>query len=157
MKRITLFTALFISFLLFATNCNTAKQNEKNEKCITFIQARNYFANANVDSTTYYIVTTEEDFMKKFGMATAMGTNGKPTEIDFSKQIAIAIISPETYYDTQITATKLKKASDKSTTTLEYTKTVGSEKRSYSILPIELIFVDKNIGTDIQFKDVTNQ
>ena len=73
-------------------------------------------------------------------MATAMGKDGKPTAIDFSKQFVIAIILPITEIETEINPVKVEENGD----SLLYSYEVKTgEKQSYSIQPVSIIILDK--------------
>ena len=52
---------------------------------IAFEIAKNYFFKNNQEIPSSPKITTAEEFGKLFGMATTMGEDGKPTEIDFTK------------------------------------------------------------------------
>ena len=107
---------------------------------VTFKVAKNYFFNNGQTIPSSPKVTTAEDFGKLFGMATTMGKDGKPTEIDFTKQFVLAIVLPVTDYATEINPLKVEEKGD----SLFYTYDVKQgEKQAYSIQPMSLIILDK--------------
>ena len=71
---------------------------------IAFEVAKNYFFKNNQEIPSSPKITTAEEFGKLFGMATTMGEDGKPTEIDFTKQFVLAIVLPVTNLATEITS-----------------------------------------------------
>ena len=85
-------------------------------------------------------ITTAEEFSKLFGMATTMGNDGKPTEIDFTKQFVLATVLPVTNLATEITPDRLEEKGD--TLFYFYDAKVG-EAQSYSTQPVSLIILDK--------------
>lgn len=128
--------------------CGSAKE-KKNESVTTVEQtsgiaytvANRYFLKNTVKEIPSPKITTQEEFDSLFGMATVMGPDGRPTEIDFSKQYVIAVSKPETDIDTELAPVGLQKnaAGD---VVFTYKVTTG-EKRSYTIVPCLIIIVDK--------------
>mgnify|MGYP006878108711 CR=1 FL=1 len=112
-------SVMILSVSLFGA-CQTNQKKEQNieapvkeintpdRKEIHFIVADRYFVNNTVKSIDNPKITTKKEFDNLFGMATAMGTNGLPTEIDFTKQYVIAVIQPETDIDTRLTPVSLQ-------------------------------------------------
>ena len=107
---------------------------------IAFEEAKNYFFKNGEAIPADPKITSEEAFNKLFGMATTMGKDGKPTEIDFSKQFVLAIVLPVTNIDTEIKPIKVEEKGD----TLLYTYEIKTgEKQTYSIQPVSIIILDK--------------
>lgn len=108
---------------------------------VAFTVAKNYFFKNDLDILPASPkITSEEVFNKLFGMAAAMGENGKPTPIDFTKQFVLAIVMPVTDFATEINPVKVEEKGD----SLLYTyKVKTGEKQSYSIQPISIIILDK--------------
>jgi len=73
-----------------------AEEGKDVTKEVAFEIAKNYFFKNDQAIPTSPKITTEEDFEKLFGMATTMGEDGKPTEIDFTKKFVLAIVLPVT-------------------------------------------------------------
>ena len=107
---------------------------------IAFEVAKNYFFKNNQEIPASPKITTAEEFGKLFGMATTMGKEGKPTEIDFTKQFVLAIVLPVTNLATEINPARLEEKGD--TLFYFYDAKVG-EAQSYSTQPISLIILDK--------------
>ena len=102
--------------------------------------AKNYFFKNDQQIPASPKITTEEEFNKLFGMATVMGKDGKPTSIDFTKQLVLAIVLPVTDMATEINPVKVEVKSD----SLFYTYEVKTgEKQTYSIQPVSIIILDK--------------
>ena len=118
---------------------STESDGTSNE--VAFIVAKNYFFKNDLDRLPESPKITSEDmFNKFFGMATTMGENGKPTEIDFAKQFVLAIVLPVTDFATEIIPVKIEENGD----SLIYTyKVKTGEKQSFSIQPISIIILDK--------------
>ena len=134
-----------IAMLLTLVACNnkpaTAVENNIEKGEVPFEVAKNYFFKNDLDILPASPkITSEEVFNKLFGMATTMGEDGQPTQIDFAKQFAVAIVLPVTDFATEINPVKLEVAGD----SLLYTYQVKTgEKQSYSIQPISIIAIDK--------------
>ena len=107
-----------------------AEGDEVNNE-VAFEVAKNYFFKNDQEFPASPKITTAEEFGKLFGMATTMGNDGKPTEIDFTKQFVLAIVLPVTNLATEITPDRLDEKGD--TLFYFYDAKVG-EAQSYSIL-----------------------
>ena len=79
---------------------------------VAFEVAKNYFFKNDQEIPASPKITTAEEFGKLFGMATTMGKDGKPTEIDFTKQFVLAIVLSVTNLATEITPNRLEKKGD---------------------------------------------
>ena len=95
MKKILSFLSLVM--ILFA--CEDYKE-------IKYTQVINYFV-FNSATDVPALIKTEEMFDSYFGAAAFMGKNGMPTPIDFSKEVVIAVVLPETFCPTTITPVRL--------------------------------------------------
>ena len=118
---------------------------------ITFTVAKNYFVKNTIDKLVNPKIETAEKFNEIYGMATTMGKDGKPTEIDFKKQYVIAVILPETDLMTTIDPVSLQK-DDNGKITLTYKKVVG-QKQTYTIKPSFEIIVSKTENGTIELKE----
>ncbi len=115
---------------------------------VAFTVARNYFVKNNAAVPSDMKLRTQADFNRCFGMATTMGPEGKPTEIDFSRNFAIAKVMPVTDTATELEPKSLK-SDGHGKLTLKSSMKTGS-KMSYSIQPFYIIVVDrKYIGCDV--------
>lgn len=121
------------------TETATVENNNDAEE-VAFEVAKNYFFNNGQEISASPKITTSEEFSKLFGMATAMGKDGKPTEIDFTKQFVLAIVLPVTDMATEISPVKVEAKGD----SLLYTYDVKTgEKQSFTIQPVSIIILDK--------------
>jgi hypothetical protein len=123
-----------------------------NQDVIPFAQAQNYFVKNTVDAIANPKIETEEVFNSYFGMATAMGKNGKPTPIDFAKEYVIAVVLPKTYVATTIEPVSFKKG-NYNTVDFEYKVRLGN-KQSYTSRPFLLLLVDKKYDGNLSLKQV---
>lgn len=164
LKQICVFVA---GLNLFFTSCKntttTGNTNNKNIAAvetqnktqtinIAFTEAKNYFVNNSAKKLDNPKIETAEKFHEIFGMATTMGKDGKPTEIDFTQQYVIAVIFPETVFKTSIEILNLQKNANNEIT-LTYKSTTG-EKGSYTTIPNKIIIVDKKENGSIKLKEV---
>jgi uncharacterized lipoprotein NlpE involved in copper resistance len=137
-----------------AENKNTRiveHQNETKMKTITFTLAKNYFVQNTVEKVDNPKIETAEKFNEIFGMATTMGKDGKPTEIDFSKQYVIAVILPETDLSTHVSPISLLKTGNE--ITLHYKSVVG-QKQSWTTRPNFAIIIDKKENGNVLLKEI---
>ena len=141
MKKI-LFVFAAMIVLAACGNKQTAAPAESDEASneVSFEVAKNYFFKNDQETPASSKITTAEEFGKLFGMTTTMGNDGKPTEIDFTKQFVLAIVQPVTNLATEITPDRLEEKGD--TLFYFYDAKVG-EAQTYSIQPISLIILDK--------------
>ena len=111
---------------------------ESNE--IAFEVAKNYFFNNDQEIPASPKITTSDEFRKLFGMATTMGKDGKPTEIDFTKQFVLAIVLPVTSLATDINPVRLEAQGD---TLFYFYDAKTGNAQSFSTQPISLIILDR--------------
>jgi hypothetical protein len=145
---------LLTSCKVFQKNDSTASQDQGKTQAtnIAFTVAKNYFVNNTVTKLDNQKIETGEKFNKIFGMATTMGKDGKPTEIDFSKQYVIAVILPETDLLTNITPISLLK-NNKNEITLNYKSVIG-QKQSFTTIPNFAIIIDKKENGNVTLKEI---
>ena len=136
--------------VIFETGEET--QNETKKTNISFTLAKNYFVKNNVKKLDNPKIATAEKFNEIFGMATTMGKDSKPTEIDFSKQYVIAVILPETDLSTNINPISLLKNTENEIT-LNYKSVVG-KKQSFTTLPNFAIIIDKKETGNVTLKEI---
>lgn len=140
MKKVLLAFAVLLGLVACTTNKATSAEKSVVSSEVPFTVAEHYFFNKGQDIPVNPKITSEELFKQLFGMATVMGENGKPTEIDFSKQFVLAVVLPVTDINTEITPVKVEEKAD----TLFYHYDVKTgEKQSFSIQPLSIIILDK--------------
>ena len=140
MKKVLLAFAILLGLVACTTNKATSAEKSVVSSEVPFTVAEHYFFNKGQDIPVNPKITSEELFKQLFGMATVMGENGKPTEIDFSKQFVLAVVLPVTDINTEITPIKVEEKGD----TLFYHYDVKTgEKQSFSIQPLSIIILDK--------------
>lgn len=106
---------------------------------VPYTVARNYFVNNNAPASIAPVITTKQQFDRYFGMATVMGRDGRPTEIDFSRQFVVAKVLPETDRTTELTPLSLRQTAA-GELTLRYRVKRG-ERQSYTTRPMFLLCV----------------
>ncbi|MBQ1582197.1 MAG: pyridoxamine 5'-phosphate oxidase family protein [Prevotella sp.] len=140
MKKVLLAFAVLLGLVACTANKATSAEKSVVSSEVPFTVAEHYFFNKGQDIPVNPKITSEELFKQLFGMATVMGENGKPTEIDFSKQFVLAVVLPVTDINTEITPVKVEEKGD----TLFYHYDVKTgEKQSFSIQPLSIIILDK--------------
>lgn len=113
-----------------------------------------YVRNDFSDGTHRLVIHNQQDFDRVFGAAAVMGTNGQPTSIDWRHEFVIAIILPETNYQTLVENVMLNRDNDH----LIYSYLVNrGHKTSYTIRPFAAVVVDRNEPSDVTFQQVTQE
>ena len=141
MKKILFaFAAMIVLAACENKRVSAPAEGDETSNEVDFEVAKNYFFKNNQEIPASPKITTAEEFGKLFGMATTMDKEGKPTEIDFTKQFVLAIVLPVTNLATEINPARLEEKGD--TLFYFYDAKVG-EAQSYSTQPISLIILDK--------------
>ena len=140
MKKVLLAFAVLLGLVACTTNKATSAEKSVVSSEVPFTVAEHYFFNKGQDIPVNPKITSEELFKQLFGMATVMGENGKPTEIDFSKQFVLAVVLPVTDINTEINPIKVE---DKGDTLFYHYDVKTGEKQSFSIQPLSIIILDK--------------
>ena len=139
-KIIFVFTTLLAVVACTTKPTEATVENNNAAEEVAFEVAKNYFFKNDQTIPASPKITTEEEFNKLFDMATTMGEDGKPTEIDFAKQFVLAIVLPVTDIATEITPVKLEAKGD----SLFYTYDVKTgEKQSFTIQSVSIIILDR--------------
>jgi len=133
---------------------DTAATGEIRTMDIPFTVAKNYFVKNTVRQGALGNpkIETKENFDAIFGAATTM--NGKPTEINFSKQYVIAIVGDETDIATEMSPVSLQR-DDKNQVTLNYKVRKGN-KQSFKIRPLLIVVADKSYEGAVNIKEQAN-
>jgi hypothetical protein len=111
---------------------------------VPFTKAENYFIKNGAKLPDSHKITNKETFDSIFGMATTMGENGKPTEIDFDKNFVIAVETGPVQKETTLIPEYLINHYD-GKLVFHYAIKQG-EDISYTIRPVLIIIVDKNLA-----------
>lgn len=114
---------------------------------IPFTIAQNYFAKNTVmpGELVFSKITTQKEFEDLFGMATRMGKDGKPTNIDFSKQFVVAVIDSESNHKSTLDLVKVEKSNKK--INLRYSKKQQNKAGSYTTRQVLIVLLDKKYAT----------
>jgi hypothetical protein len=152
MKKISFYMIVMVMAL---TSIQYASAKKVAKTCtgtkVAYTELRNYFvSNRDITKATTLTVTDGELFDKTFGMAAVMGANGQPTHVDFSKQMVLAVILPETDHSTQITPVSLVKKARQLVYSYRIKRGV---KMTYTILPFHAIVVNKS-NLPVKFQKV---
>jgi hypothetical protein len=165
MKREIIALATVTGLLFTACQNSPKNSNSKNQKPVSvetqqkteltdiaFRVAKNYFVKNTVEKLDNPKIETAEKFNEIFGMATTMGNDGKPTEIDFSKQYVIAVLLPETDLLTTVEPVSLQ-MNETGDITLTYQSVVG-QKQPFTTKPNFAIIVDKTKNGNITLNEI---
>lgn len=148
MKNLTIAIISICAVLISACATKANKSNGANAQNIPFIEAKGYFVKNNVEGSalTNPKITTKEDFDRFFGMATVMGKDGKPTNIDFSNQYVIAVIAEKAQKQTFLQTVSLLQQGKN--IVLTYKETQG-QLQSFTTQPKLLLVLDKKYDGDV--------
>ena len=111
---------------------------------IPYTLAKGYFLRNDVEADEFPSkITSQEQLSEFFGMATVMGEEGKPTEIDFNKSFVVPVVYPVTDLETSIVISRFWHI-EPDVLMLVAGAIRGKEPRSFTIRPIELVVVDRD-------------
>lgn len=142
---------LFLGFLI-SFSCSSRKdfQNLK----VPYSEAKRYFVKNTYKSNEISVqkITSQKEFDEIFGMATTMGKDGKPTDINFSKDYVIALIGTETDANQhpEITIDSLVKNGN--SVKVLYTTSgwsVDPNPASYKVVPLKILIVSKQYDGNV--------
>ena len=127
---------------IFILTSITVSCGEK-DSYVAFQEAHHYFIKNTIPNEDLKNMKIESQvvFDSIFGMATVMGGNGKPTEIDFSKQFVLAVINNSTDVSTELAPISLK-LGDRGQLLFEYQVKLG-EHLGWEMRPYLIVVVDK--------------
>ncbi|MCR4603754.1 MAG: hypothetical protein K5683_09540 [Prevotella sp.] len=141
MKKVLFAFAAMMALAACSNKQTAVTTQEDNRNVVTFEVARNYFVRNDLDILPECPkITSEETFYRIFGMATTMGDDGQPTEIDFDRQFVLAIVMPLTDFETEITPMKVEERGNSLLYTFEVKR---GEEQSYSMQPASIIILDR--------------
>lgn len=146
MKNSIVSVLIVLNLLTLSANSQIAinihKEESPQEMDVPYSIAKGYFVKNTF--TKDYInspqIKTKKAFDAIFGMATVMGPDGKPTEINFKTHYVIAVTEKLSEYDIQINPLSLKKKGSK--ITLQCKIETGA-KQTALMKPLLLLIVDK--------------
>lgn len=140
MKR-NVFTILSLLLCTSVLTCCKPVAAAVDDGPVPFEVARNYFFKNNQQIPASPKISTQEQFSQLFGMATTMGPEGKPTDIDFAKQFVLAVVLPPTDIATEIHPQRVEVKGD----SLFYSYDVSlGEQQSFRSQPLSIIILDRN-------------
>ena len=134
-----------LCFVVLVAACD-AKSLERE---VPYTELKRYFFRNDAEMPTSPKIETRERFDSLFGVASVLG--GLPTEIDFARQLVIAVVLPATNKDTKIEGKSLLYRKDlfgKPELTFEYEVQRDDEPLSFTMQPILLIGVDRKYKAD---------
>lgn len=141
--KAVIFGALVALMCACTAHNNSTNNASTDAQVIPYKVAKGYFVRNDVDRLTDNKITTQQSLEASFGMATVMGADGRPDDIDFDKEYVIAVDVPTTDYSTEIVPVSLTRDASKDADILFTYKVIRSEKQTYSIHPVLMIVVDK--------------
>ena len=146
---IAIIAAIAAATLLPSCKQNQQQQEEANPEApmlgkpseVNYTIAENYFIKNGAELPATHKITDQETFNQIFGMATTMGENGKPTQIDFEKQFVIAVETGPVQKETELIPGFLINHYD-GKLVFHYEVKHGADI-TYPIRPVLIIIVDK--------------
>ena len=119
------------------------------ENTVEYKEAANYFVRNDVKEYRPMLIQSQEEFKGIFGMAPVMGKDGRPTEIDFSKENVIALISEPTNRMSKIDILSIRKENGQ--LTVRYKILSTGDQMTFYITPCRLLIIDKTAGSEVRF------
>ena len=155
MKQIAIHIAIItaIATMTLLSSCKQNQQQQQEEANpeaqmigkpseVNYTIAENYFIKNGAELPATHKITDQETFNQIFGMATTMGENGKPTQIDFEKQFVIAVETGPVQKETELIPGFLINHYD-GKLVFHYEVKQGADI-TYTIRPVLIIIVDKS-------------
>jgi hypothetical protein len=141
-------TFILLCAIATFTACNNSNDAHKSTELI-ITPARNYFVlNTYANKALHGVIMhSKQEFDAIIGAAAFMGEQGKPTQVDFTKQASIAVIDNITDSNTVLKITKVVAIND--TLNVYYTKT-NNTKASYSIRPVDMVVIPSTTMQNIK-------
>lgn len=139
--------AFLLLGLMVMFSCTS--QKETSTLKVPYSEAKNYFVKNTYQSNELAVkkIASQKEFDEIFGAAATMGSNGMPTNIDFSKNYVIALIGTQTNKSTDFLVKNLVK--EKENIILSYAVKEESTENSYTILPAKILIVSKQYDGNI--------
>jgi heat shock protein HslJ len=134
-----------LSILILMTSfIGKSQLNKFHQSTIAYSELNGYFVKNtwNKNKTKVLRFSSQTQLEKVFGMATVMGENGKPTVVDFSKSVVIAVIFPKTDCSIDLKMLGIEQINKQIVLTYSYVE-IG--KTSAMIQPFLLIQMDKTV------------
>lgn len=144
-NKITWVAILGMLFFTACNNNNSSSDNEDSQETsavdVAYKIAEGYFIRNDVENTVPVKITSLEEFENYFGMATTMGEEGKPTEIDFSQEFVIVADQKETDIKTELVPVSLENVDGQLSFNFNVLK---GEQQSFTSRPFLMIIVSKS-------------
>lgn len=122
----------------------------KHSLAVPYTVAKNYFVKNTIENKLIELsITNQENFNNLFGIARTMGSNGKPTPIDFNTQYVIAVINPISDDVSALECKALEMKSEKLILDYSVEKT---NKQSFQSRHTLILIVDKIYQKEVVFK-----
>lgn len=134
---------LFLIIITFlSTFCYTSEE-------VPYVIAKNYFIKNTYPEKNLHMlkITSSSQFDEIFGMATLMGSESKPTSIDFSHQFVIALIDNANNETESINIESLKE--ENASLKLIYSITKRNEKSSAQFRFSKILIIDKKFDKEV--------
>lgn len=122
---------------------------------IPFTIAENYFIKTKENTPTQYIIHSEDELNQTLGMATTMGSKGKPSEINFDKQFVIVVTEAASSHSVELKPVSLLSSPD-GKLVFSY-RVLKGEELSYITQPLLAIIVSKENTGKIIFNRLVNE
>lgn len=154
----TPFLLIYLIFLIMSS-CSSGKYNKINERKsenknkqeseIKFQIIENYFIRNDAKIVDFIKIESPEKFNQIFGVARTMSNFSKLRDIDFTKEYIIAMMLPETHYETNIYPVSVKK-NDENKIILTFNYKI-KEKRQFTVIPFFAIVIDRINNSEFVF------
>ena len=142
MTRLALSLLSIITLGLCMCCTRSARLVEEAQYSVPFRELTNYFIRKDAPKERFEkVFFSQEAFRSNFGMAAFMGPNGRPSEIDFKREVVIAMVLPPMNQACKLRIEEVVK--EEGRLIFHYAQTLG-EPLSYTIRPCLLIAIAKS-------------
>jgi hypothetical protein len=137
------FSLLLLTLTLLLSGCHTAPVTfSEAAQQVPFRELNNYFVRKTDANLSYSsVITSQEEFDARFGMAAFMSPNGRLTAVDFEHEVVLAVVMPALEQTCTLRVKEVVKEKDR--LVFRYIQTLG-EPLTYTIRPCLLIAIEKS-------------
>jgi hypothetical protein len=151
------FSFFLLMLTLLLSGCHTAPITfSEAAQQVPFRELNNYFVRKNGSTLEYSsVITSQEEFDARFGMAAFMGPNGRPTAVDFKHEVVLAVVMPALEQTCTLRVKEVVKEKDR--LVFRYIQTLG-EPLTYTIRPCLLIAIEKSeLASNLLFSPIEEE
>lgn len=151
------FSPFLLTLTLLLSGCYSAPVTfSEAAQQVPFRELNNYFVRKNGSTLEYSsVITSQEEFDARFGMAAFMGPKGRPTAVDFEYEVVLAVVMPASKQACSLRAKEVVKEGE--WLAFRYTQILG-EPLTYTIRPCLLVAIEKSeLASNLLFSPIEEE